>query len=148
MVKGAGVVTPTRPSDASDRFLRRAVICVADEGLRAQLAHALERAGFVTVALLDRGIETLPAVADAAPDLVLVDVSLVGTVGLRLLGMIKELAPHATILALSPFATIDVAVLEAGADAVVPVDDLRALHEVLVTSSRNPEATGPGQKTP
>lgn len=131
MLKGAGVECATGPSNASGRSLRRAVMCVADEGLRVQLDRALEKAGFVTVAQVDRGIETLPAVADADAALVVVDVALVGTVGLRLLRMTKDLAPEATVVALSPFATIDVAVLEAGADAVVPVDDLRRLPEIL-----------------
>ena len=137
MPKGAGVGPATGLPDESDHPLRRAVVCVADERLRVQLGHALEQAGFVTVAHVDRGIETLAAVADAEPDLVVVDVALVGTVGLRLIGMIKDLAPHTTAVALSPFATIDLAVLEAGADAVVPMDDLRALHELLRTAARN-----------
>ena len=131
MLKGAGVDSATGPPDPAERPLGRAVLCLADEVLQLQLRHALQSSGFAVVAQLDRGIETLPAVADADPDLVVIDVALVGTVGLRLLGMIKELAPGATVVALSPFATIDVHVLEAGADAVVPIDDLRLLQEAI-----------------
>ena len=119
------------PPDPADRPLGRAVLCLADEVLQPQLRHALHTSGFAVIAQLDRGIETLSAVADADPDLVIIDVTLVGTVGLRLLGMIRELAPGATIVALSPFATIDAHVLEAGADAVVPADDLGRLQGAI-----------------
>lgn len=132
----------TGAPDAADRHLGRAVLCVAEEVLNLQLRHALQISGFAVVAQVERGIETLPAVADTDPDLILVDVALVGTVGLRLLGMIKELAPGATVVALSPFATIDVHVLEAGADAVVPVDDLRRLQGVIGNGGR-PEPVRP-----
>ena len=131
MLRGAGADSAIGPPDPADRPLGRAVLCLADEVLQLQLRHVVHTSGFAVVAQLDRGIETLPAVADAHPDLVVVDVALVGTVGLRLFGMIKELAPGATVVALSPFATIDVHVLEAGADAVVSVDDLRGLQEAI-----------------
>ena len=130
MQKGAGVDSPTGAPDATAPE-RAAVMCVADEALQLQLRPTLHASGFAVAAQVDRGIDTLPAVADADPALVLVDVALVGTMGLRLLRMIKNLAPKATVVALSPFATINIAVLEAGADAIVPVDDLRHLQEIL-----------------
>lgn len=119
------------------RPLGCAVVCVPEDGPRSEIARVLEDTGLEVLAELDRGIDTLPAVAEFAPDIVVLDVALLGTLGLRLLELIKTLAPQVTIVALVPLETFGVAVLEAGARAV-PVDDLRPLRELLSELAAHP----------
>lgn len=109
----------------------RAAVCVSGDTPRAQVTRALERTGFEVLDVVDRGLELLQPVADHGPDVVVLDVALVGTLGLRLFGLIKHLSPDTAIVALTPLHTLHVAALEAGAYAVVQVDDLRGLTEAL-----------------
>ncbi len=119
--------TPTHPPG---RPLGCAVVCIPEDGPRSQIAGVLEDTGFEVLAEVDRGIDCLPAVAEFTPDVVVLDVALLGTLGLRLLEVIKTLEPQVAIVALVPLQDFGVAVVEAGAHAV-PVDDLRPLRELL-----------------
>ncbi len=130
--------TDRSPAHPPGRPLGRAVVCVPEDGPRLQIGCVLEDTGFEVLAEVDRGIETLPAVAEFTPDVVVLDVALVGTLGLRLLEVIKTLAPQVAIVALIPLQTFEVALLESGAHAVVPLDDLRRLRELLSELAAHP----------
>ena len=109
----------------------RAVVCVSDNVVKAPVAHALDQRGFDVVAEVDRGIEALPVVAEYEPDVVVLDVALLGTLGVRLLSLITTLVSDVEIIVLGTLGTLNLAVLEAGARAVVPVEDLRAFSEAV-----------------
>lgn len=115
----------------------RAVVCVSEDGSLSQVLRALEDSGFEVLAAVDRGLHLLPPVADFGPDVVVLDVALVGTLGLRLIGMVRHLAPDAAVVVLTPLHTLHVAALEAGAYAVVPADDLRTLTATLGELARS-----------
>lgn len=109
----------------------RAVVCVSDDAVKPPVAHALDQHGFDVVAEVDRGIEALPVVAEYEPDVVVLDVALLGTLGVRLLSLLTTLAPDVEIIVLGTLGTVNLAVLEAGARAVVPVEDLGAFSEAI-----------------
>lgn len=124
-VGGEPLLGPTRPRAG-------AVVCVAEDGPRAQVVRTLEDSGYDVLGMVGRGLELLPLVADVEPDVVVLDIALVGTLGVRLLGLMKHLAPEVAIVVLAPLRVFHVAALEAGAHAVVPADDLRGLGETLL----------------
>lgn len=118
----------------------RSVVCVSADGPRSQVLRALEDSRYEVLAEVDRGLELLPPVAGFVPDVVVLDLALVGSLGLRLFTMIKFLAPQVAIVVLAPMQTFHVGALEAGAHAVVPTDDLRQLRELLATLADSPVA--------
>jgi DNA-binding NarL/FixJ family response regulator len=134
------VETGGMPVRGSGGSLDRAVVCVSNDGPRYQVLRALEDSRYEVLADVDRGLELLPPVAEFAPDVVVLDLALVGTLGLRLFTMIKTLAPEVAIVVLAPLQTFHVAAIEAGAHAVVPGDDLRQLREVLGKLADSPVA--------
>jgi CheY-like chemotaxis protein len=119
-----------------ERAPPKAVLCVDDDRVPI-LVGLLERLGFVTVAEATRGIDTVTFVAEHDPDVVIIDLAQVGGLGLRIFSVIEALAPECLRIALSPMDTLDLAALEAGANAVIPDGDLRRLRRVLTTLTRS-----------
>lgn len=109
----------------------RALVCLSTQAHRAQLRGVLAAGGFDVIVEVSRGLELLPHVADVMPDLVVLDLALVGSLGLRLFRLIHTLAPDAAIVALAPLPSLGAAAEKAGAYACVPLDDPRRLRAVL-----------------
>ena len=108
----------------------RAVLCLDDELLpvvRSQIAAL----GFRVVGETDRGLHAVALAGETGADLIVLDLTLTGTLGLRLIPVLSAASPGAVIVGLSPAATLDVAALEAGAHAVVADRDARRLRAVL-----------------
>lgn len=97
----------------------------------AVLAHAVEAAGFEVVGMVGHWVEAVERVADLTVDVAVVDLALTGSVGVRLISVLRAAAPSCAVIALSPLEEIDLLVLEAGADEVVQPTDLRPLTAAL-----------------
>jgi excisionase family DNA binding protein len=85
-----------------------------DGSVRAPLRAELERAGY-SVAEADGGEQALAAIADRAPELVLLDLVLPGADGWQLLRQLQE--RHGSIPVIVFNGTVDVSASAAGADA-------------------------------
>lgn len=113
------------------------MVGVSDDGARLQVLRALTDSRYEVLANVDRGLELLPHVAQFSPEVVVLEVTVLGTLGFRLFAMMHLLAPMAAIIVLAPALTYDVAAVEAGAHAVVPMDDPRRLRDVLDALARS-----------
>jgi DNA-binding response OmpR family regulator len=105
-----------------------AVVCVDDESRRRVVITALASAGFETVAVVDRGLDAVTAAAGSDADLVVVDLTLVGALGMRLVGVLKAARQGCQVILLTPLETLDGLAREAGANAVIHEDDVRGLR--------------------
>ena len=121
--------TGGKPVHGPGGSLGRAVVCVSADGPRSQILCALEDSRYEVLAEVDRGLELLPPVAEFAPDVVVLDLALVGSLGLRLFTLIKSLAPLVAIVVFAPLQTFHVAAMEAGAHAVVCVTPRRVRRD-------------------
>jgi DNA-binding NarL/FixJ family response regulator len=75
--------------------------------------------------------EAVERVADLSVDVVVVDLALAGSVGVRLVTVLRSAAPSCEVIVVSPLRDIDLASLEAGAAEVVHPTDLRPLATAL-----------------
>lgn len=108
----------------------RVVVCL-DDVLLPLVRTVLDPLGFRIVGETDRGLQAVALAGETGTDLIVLDLALTGTLGLRLIPVLLAAAPGAVVVALSPAATLDVAALEAGAHAVVGDRDVRRLRAVL-----------------
>jgi DNA-binding response OmpR family regulator len=97
----------------------------------ATLRGLVEDAGFEVVAAVRRWSEAVERAVDTPADVAVVDLALAGTIGVRLLAVLRTAAPSTTLVAVSPLPDIDLVALEAGARAVVHPDDLRPVGATL-----------------
>lgn len=105
----------------------RLVLCEDDPLLLRWLDRLAGDAGVEVVAVTGRWAAALEHIVQHEADGVLIDIATVGRVGLRVVAAVHRLAPECRILLLSPFRTIDVAAVEAGADVIADPSDLRPL---------------------
>jgi DNA-binding NarL/FixJ family response regulator len=89
-------------------------------------------AGFEVVGTVRHWTEAVERAADLAVDVVIVDLALTGSVGVRVIPVLRSAAPSCDVIALSPLKEIDLALLEAGAAEVVQATDLRPLAAALL----------------
>jgi DNA-binding NtrC family response regulator len=97
----------------------------------AVLEHTVEDAGFEVVSSVRHWTEAVERAADLAVDVVIVDLAQTGSVGVRVIPVLRSAAPSCEVIAVSPLKEIDLAVLEAGAAEVVQPTDLRPLTAAL-----------------
>lgn len=110
----------------------RALLCVpSDDGVHHAVRAMLEAGGLVVVGEVDRGLDALAVAGDGRADVAILDLSLVGTMGLRLIALLRVVVPDITVIAISPFDTLVPAALEAGASAVVTTAELYRLPRAL-----------------
>jgi DNA-binding NarL/FixJ family response regulator len=88
-------------------------------------------AGVEVVAEAGHWTEAVARVADLDVDVAIVDLSLAGTLGVRLIEVVHTADPSCAVVAVSPFEEIDLAAFEAGAIEVVQPSDLRPLTAAL-----------------
>jgi DNA-binding NarL/FixJ family response regulator len=110
----------------------RALLCIpADDDSRCAVRAALERSGLAIVSEVARGVDALAAAVEHKADIVVLDLSLVGTLGLRLISLLRTVAPGIVVVALSPFDTLVPAALDAGAAAALTSAELPRLPRLL-----------------
>lgn len=95
------------------------------------LAQVLTEAGFEEPAVVARWADAVEQVAITSVDVVVVDLALVGALGLRVVTVMKAVAPACEVIIVSPLPHIDADALAAGAAAVVHPSDLRPLRVAL-----------------
>jgi DNA-binding NarL/FixJ family response regulator len=121
----------------------RVFICDDAPQFRELLRLGLERPGELEIVGEAEDGSQLSAIADAAPDVILLDVSLPGRDGLEVLGELRELAPAAQVVVLSSFSAEEKgdAALAAGAARYV---DKRESFTRIGEVVREVASAGPG----
>lgn len=108
-----------------------AVVCDDRPEVREPVVRLLSAAGFEVAAVADAFADVPALVRRHGACVVVVALPLTGLSGLRAVRALRDAAPDCEVVLLSPSATLELAALEAGARALVPEDDLRALRCVL-----------------
>jgi CheY-like chemotaxis protein len=97
----------------------------------ATLERIVTDAGVTVVAKVRHWSEAVERLADTVVDVAVVDLALAGTVGVRLIHVLRTTSPATHVVAVSPLKEIDLHALEAGAVEVVSPSDLRPLVTLL-----------------
>lgn len=121
------------PSPAPAAPHGRILIADEDPDLRAALEEFLTESGYQAIAVAD-DTRALEAIAQASPDVVLLDISMAGLAGIEALSAIRALAPRAAVIMVSAVADIEIArrALARGAfDYAVKPVDLAYLRESI-----------------
>lgn len=111
-----------------------AVVCEDDTVMEAALIDTLNGLyAFDVVAAVTSGDEAVAAVARTQPNVVVLDLALAGEAGLRIVPALREAAPACAVVVLvpSPFGRLRASAEEAGAMALVELEDLRPLRRCL-----------------
>jgi CheY-like chemotaxis protein len=95
------------------------------------LASTVVSAGLEVVDELRSWPALVERVAEGDVDAVIVDLAMTGTVGARLVQVLRAAAPWCEVIVVAPIAELDLTALEAGVAAVVFPTDLRPLSSVL-----------------
>lgn len=110
---------------------RIAVVCDDRADLRGPVVRLLTACGYDVRAVVTSFAQVPDLVAEHAPCLAVVALPLTGMSGLGAVRELRQAVPACEVVLLSPSDTLQLAALEAGARALVPEDDLRALRLVL-----------------
>ncbi len=119
-----------------------AALLLCDDGATSCLAveRAVTAAGFEVVANVSRWSAALQTLADVSIDVVVLDLALAGSVGIRIVGVLQAVAPNVEVIVLTPFANIDPELRRSGAFSVIDPSDLRplglALRRLMVIRSQ------------
>jgi ActR/RegA family two-component response regulator len=108
-----------------------AILCTDDEYLARAIRPLLAEAGFHLIGEVTRGLDAVPLAAQHRPAVAVLDLTVAGTLGLRLIQILEVAAPGCRVLAVSPLASLAAAAREAGAAVVASPDDLRGLRVAL-----------------
>lgn len=128
---GRGVTLPVMETTTA---ALAAVICEDDTLAATALVDTLNGLyGFEVVALVTSGDDVVAATARTQPNVVVVDLALAGEAGLRIVAALREAAPGCAVVVLvaSPFGRLRASAEDAGAMALVEMDDLRPLRRCL-----------------
>lgn len=121
-----------------------AVVCDDASDQREAVSQALLRAGYEVVAETTTVAMLRRIVAQAHPDVVVIDLARSGREGLAAVRELCALSPKSAVIALSPFASLRDDALAAGVRALVDGSDLRRLEAALALlrtpSQREPSA--------
>jgi DNA-binding response OmpR family regulator len=135
------VAHDTGPSRACVLLWRGADDTGASDASATSIVRAIEAGGGAVVAHVERWAQLLVAAVEHDAELVVLDLAMSGRAGVRLIGALRELTPHARIIVVTELRAIDVASLEAGADTVVMTDDLRPLSAAVRLPRREAPVT-------
>lgn len=118
----------------------RALVCDDDPLTRRVVSDLLTDCGFEVLAEL----ETAPPVIDLArtthPDVVILDVSLMGMTGIEAIPAVRDAAPDCSIIVFSAFDSVRTEATAAGAAAVVDKTHPDELQRVLLEIVRERSA--------
>lgn len=109
----------------------RALVCDDDPMVRRVVSGLLTSLGYEVVAEVDLATDAVRVVELAKPDLVVLDVALMGLSGIEAIPTIRSISPDSRIVVFSAFDTVREDALAAGAVAVVDKSDPSALEEAL-----------------
>lgn len=119
----------------------RALVCDDDPLTRQVVTDLLTDNGFDVLAEL----ETAPPVIELAraiqPEVVVLDVSLMGMTGIEAIPAVRDAAPDCSIIVFSAFDSVRSEALAAGAAAVVDKTQPDELHRVLAEIVRERNAS-------
>lgn len=119
------------------------MVCVGEPDLRDATAAIVASAGYIPCAVVRRGTSLVDLVADVAPAVLVLDLTLTGTDGLATLAAVKARSPWTDIILSSPLDMVPVAAFEAGASYVVREGDVAAIRRALSDiASSEAEAVG------
>jgi ActR/RegA family two-component response regulator len=120
-----------------------ALVLCADASVPCEvIERTLADAGFEVVARVRHWSEAVERVTELAVDVAVVDLALTGSVGVRVVPVLRSASPSSRVIAISPLEDIDLALLEAGAAEVVRPSDLRPLSAALRRIACDLEASG------
>lgn len=95
------------------------------------VGRLLEGVGAEVVAELDMAVDALRVAEMTQPDVVVLDIALVGMTGIEVIPGLKRAVPDCTVVVFSAFDAARRDALAAGADAVVDKSDAVALEDAL-----------------
>ena len=110
-----------------------AVVCDDDYAARQVAAIEVREAGYEVVSEVALATDLLAVVAALRPDLVIVDVSLMGMTGIEAIPDIRRLSPETAVVVFSAFDGARESAMHAGADAVVDKTDVEELAVVAAS---------------
>lgn len=110
---------------------RRVVLCDDDTVTRRVMAHLAREAGWEVAAETADGPSTLMVLAEAAPDVLVLDLALPGINGLEVARRARAQYPDVRILIVSAFEVTEEEAALAGADGALAKVDLADLVEKL-----------------
>ena len=123
------------------------VLVVDDEEIaRTNMEHVLTREGY-QVKTAANGLEALEKAQGQDLDLILTDLKMDKMDGLQLLEAVKDVAPHAAVIMITGFATVDTAVaaMQKGAVHYLPkpikIEELRATVKQIFAKKRTLQKT-------
>jgi ATP-dependent Lon protease len=118
------------------------ILVVDDEEIaRTNMEYILSREGY-QVKTAANGLEALEKAKEQAFDLILTDLKMDKMDGLQLLESVKDVAPHAAVIMITGFATVDTAVAAMQKGAVhylskpIKIEDLRASVKKIFEKKR------------
>lgn len=117
------------------------VVCDDRAAVRRRVSTQLERAGIGVAGGADSFVPLLKLVLRMDPDVAVVTLPLAGTSGMTAVRALRAAAPGCEVVVLSAIGNLEGAAREAGALAVLPEDDPRALAVVLAELVRRTAAT-------
>jgi CheY-like chemotaxis protein len=117
-----------------------AVVCDDDAMLRRVVATVLTDCGYEVVAQTEFAWDTIDMAKELGPDVILLDLSLVGMSGVEAIPQIKEAAPDTHVVVFSAFDSMLADAERHGATAAVNKSDLEGLEEVLRRLAEPPPA--------
>lgn len=115
---------------ASEPVPPRTCVLLWDEAA-SPIVRAIEAGGGEVVAHARRWADLLVLALEHDAEVVVLDLAMSGLAGVRLVGAVRQLVPDARIVVVSELRAIDLASLEAGADVVIAIDDLRPLSAAV-----------------
>jgi ActR/RegA family two-component response regulator len=95
------------------------------------LLRTVTDAGVEVVAHEQRWSEAVHLAADLAPDVVIVDLAVAGSAGVRIVSVLRSALPGCEVVVVTPLPDLDTPAREAGAFEVVRPHDLRPLPAAL-----------------
>lgn len=124
------------------------VVCDDRTESRHAVEQLLARCGFQSGGYVDGFLALRELVRRLQPAVAVVTLPLPGMNGLRAVRDLREDAPSCQIVLLSEFGQLDIAAVEAGAAALVPERDLKALQLMLLDiAERSRPVTLPTPRT-
>jgi ActR/RegA family two-component response regulator len=99
------------------------------------LRFTVAAAGVEIVAEEHRWPQAVHLAADLAPDVVVVDLAVAGSAGLRIVSVLRSAVPGCEVVVVTPLPELDAPAREVGALEVVRPEDLRPLTAALARLS-------------
>jgi DNA-binding response OmpR family regulator len=125
--RGDGTTVAAAPAPERTALL----LCGGSPVPCSTLERIVTDAGLTVVAKVRHWSEAVERVAETVVDVAIVDLALAGSVGVRLISVLRTASPTTQVIVLSPLEAVDLAALDAGAIEVVQPTDLRPLAAAL-----------------